>query len=372
MKVPLLNLRQEFEEIQGEVLRGWADVLRSMKLLKGKNLQAFEREIADYIGVKHAIGVACGTDALMIGLLACHVVPGDEVILQANAFAADIEAIYHVGATPVLVDIDDNYGPDTSAVAAAITNKTKAILIVHMYGMPVFVPPLLKISRIHGIPLIEDGSHAHGASYEVALSLRDGLEVGSFGKVGCFSCGPVKNLGCYGDGGFITTKDDTIKDYIKAIQAHGQIVKNEHSFIGYNSRLDELQAVVLRAKLLHLEERNERRRAIASCYYDGFISLPIKLMPLDLDDRICVYHQYVIRIEKRDELAAYLKSKGISTGIHYPVPLHKQDSWIYDEVSMPKAEKAAKEILSLPVHPDLLFAEVDYVIQHVTKFFEGN
>ncbi len=363
MKVPLLNLRQEFEEIQRDVLGGWADVLQSMKLLKGKNLQAFEHEIAEYIGVKHAIGVACGTDALIMGLLASAIGPGDEVILQANAFAADAEAIYETGATPVLVDIDDSYGPDADAVKEAITDKTKAILIVYMYGMPSALVPLSVIARDAGISLIEDASHAHGASYE-------DVKVGKFGLAGCFSCGPVKNLGCYGDGGFVTTNDDVINDVIRSIQAHGQVAKNDHVAYGMNSRLDELQAVVLRAKLKHLDTRNRRRIAVADCYDNGFANLPIQLMPRH-DDSVCVYHQYVIRTEKRDELAAHLKTKNIGTGIHYPVPLHKQGSWLYDEVSMPKAEKYAKEILSLPVHPDLLFSEVDYVIQHVTKFFEG-
>ncbi len=364
MKVPLLNLRQEFEEIQAEVLKGSADVLQSMKLLKGKNLQAFEHEIAEYIGVKYAIGVACGTDALLLGLMAYGIGPEDEVILQANAFAADIEVIYHVGATPVLVDIDDSYGPDVDAVKAAITGKTKAILVVHMYGMPVALVPLSTIARDANIPLIEDASHAHGASYE-------DVKIGSFGHIGCFSCGPVKNLGCYGDGGFVATNDGLINEDIRLRQAHAQQAKNDHIGYGFNSRLDELQAVVLRAKLKHLDKRNQRRIAVAECYDDAFANLPIQLMPRH-DNSVCVYHQYVIRTDRRDELAAYLKAKDIVTGIHYPVPLHKQASWLYDEVSMPNAEKAAKEILSLPVHPDLMFAQVDYVIQHVTKFFEGN
>ncbi len=370
MKVPLLDLKSEYEEIREEVMAGWAEVFGTMKLLKGENLKAFEEEIADYIGTAYAIGVASGTDALVLALKACDISIGDEVILQANAFAADIEAIKMVGATPVLVDIGTDFGPYVGEVERRVTSKTRAILVVHMYGIPIDLTPILNIISIDGvdIDLIEDCSHAHGAEY-------CGSKVGSLGTVGCFSCGPVKNLGAYGDAGFITTNNGVLNERIRALQAHGQKKKNVHSVYGMNSRLDELQAVVLRAKLKRLDRRNSLRNENADYYARVFsdYQLPVEPMPW-FDDRTIAYHQYVIRVDSanRDELIMYLKEHGIGTGVHYPVPLHKQPSFPYPkDYHLPVSEKLANQIISIPVYPGLTTEQLEYVIQTIAYFFGG-
>jgi len=234
---------------------------------------------------------------------------------------------------------------------------------VHMYGLPVDVDPIRELISPRGILLVEDASHAHGASYR-------GKKAGALGKVGCFSCGPVKNLGCYGDGGFIATDDASVAEKVRLLQAHGQAKKNEHQLYGFNSRLDELQAVVLRAKLKRLDARNALRVKHAERYNEAFGKLGIGTPPM-FPDRTCAFHQYVIRVPERDALAAFLKTRGVGTGVHYNYPVHQQPPWKRTwgtEPALPVAEKVASEILSLPVHPDLSDEEVDYVIDSVRAF----
>ena len=365
MNIPLLDLRREFAEIREEVLSGWNGVLATMQLLRGENLKAFEREIAEYLGAKHAVGVASGTDALTLGLLASGIGPGDEVVLQANAFAAAVEAIRIAGARPVPVDIrQSDLGPAPDRLAEAITERTRAVIVVHLYGLPVDLDPILGLIEPKGILLIEDASHAHGAIYH-------GQKAGTFGKVGCFSCGPVKNLGSYGDGGFVATNDDAVAEKVRVLQAHGQAKKNEHQLYGFSCRLDELQAVVLRAKLKSLDRRNTLRIQHACRYSAAFEPLGVTTPPA-FEDRECVYHQYVIRTPERGRLAEFLKAWGIGTGVHYEYPVHKQPPWKATwatEPSLPVSEKVATEILSLPVFPDLTDEEVEYVIEGVKAFF---
>jgi len=368
MKIPLLDLKREFEQIREEIFAGWNGVFDTMRFIKGENQLAFEREIADYLGARHAVGVASGTDALTLGLIAGGVEPGDEVIIQANAFAAAVEAIRIAGARPVPVDIrESDLGPDLDQVAAAVTDKTKAILVVHLYGLPVDLDPILAITKEKGLLLFEDCSHAHGATYR-------GRKAGTFGIAGCFSCGPVKNLACYGDGGFIATNSDAVAEKVRLLQAHGQARKNEHQLYGFNSRLDELQAVVLRVKLKRLDERNAIRAQNAQRYNAAFSPLGITPPPV-FDDRTSVYHQYVIRAPVRDALAAFLKERGVGVGIHYNYPIHKQPPWKptwSTEPSLPLSEKVAGEILSLPVFPDLTEEEVRYVIESVKAYFKND
>ena len=364
MDIGLLNMQAEFAEIREEVLAGWEKVLASMRLLKGENLRAFEQEIAFYLGVDHAVGVASGTDALTLGLIGSGVGSGDEVIVQANAFAAAVEGIRLAGATPVPIDIrESDLGPDLEQLRDAITERTKAVLVVHMYGLPVDVEPMCELIEPRGILLIEDASHAHGATYR-------GRKAGSFGRVGCFSCGPVKNLGCYGDGGFIATDDGGAAEKVRLLQAHGQAKKNEHQLYGFNSRLDELQAVVLRAKLKRLDGRNARRVANAERYSAALRAMGI-ITPPGCADRTCSYHQYVVRVPDREGLAGYLKERGVGTGVHYHHPIHRQPPWEATwatRPSLPVSERVADEILSLPVHPDLTDEEVAYVIESVGAF----
>jgi dTDP-4-amino-4,6-dideoxygalactose transaminase len=367
MSIPLLDLKREHAAIEKEVQEAWAAALATMHLLKGENVAAFEREIAAYVGTPYACGVASGTDALLLSVIGLGIGTGDEVILHANAFAAAVEAVHHAGARPVLVDVEaDGFGPDPWAVEQAITPRTRALLIVHLYGSPLPMTPLLESVARHQVALIEDCSHAHGAS-------RDGRKVGTFGRVGCFSSGVVKNLGAYGDAGFITTADAHLHTRLRLLGAHGQEHKNRHVLYGFNSRLDELQAALLRVKLRHLDARNRRRAAIAAYYGARFGALDLRV-PREQPGEVHVHQHYVIRSAQRDRLQAHLRAAGIETGIHYPVPLHRHPAWLrsYGESPpLPRAERLAQEILSLPVFPDLTDAEVEQVADTVEAFFRS-
>jgi dTDP-4-amino-4,6-dideoxygalactose transaminase len=367
LSIPLLDLRRGFAEIEEEVLSGFKEVFVTQKVLNGKNLLSFEEEFARYIGTKYALGCASGTDALLMALLACGVGKGDEVLLQANAFIADFEAIHWVGAEPVFVEVDSKtFGPDLFDLQKKITPRTKALLLVHMYGDPADMDEILEICDRFGITLIEDASHAHGAEYK-------GRKVGSFGRVACFSCGPVKNLNALGDAGVLTTNDDEIASKIKYLRVHGQVEKNHSHFPGFNSRLDELQAIILRAKLKTLDAKNEKRREIANRYREGLSDIPeLFVHPAPPPYKKSVYHRFVIGTEKRDELVKYLKEKGIGTGYYYPIPLHKQKAYLeaYGKAwHLPQAEKLARELVAIPMYPELTDEEIDYIIQAIRTFF---
>lgn len=363
--IPMLDLVREHALIADELRQAWAETLGAMHLLKGPQAASFEREIAAYLGVAHARGTSSGTDALILAMAALEIGPGDRVILPANAFVAALEAVHHVGATPVLVDVEaDGFAPDLDAVARAM--PAAAVLVVHLYGAALELSALAADCERANVHLIEDGSHAHGAR-------RGGRCVGSVGTVGCFSAGVVKNLGAYGDAGFVTTGDAALADEIGLLQRHGQRGKNDHMRYGWNFRLDELQAVVLRIKLRYLEARNQRRRDIAA-FYSARLA-PLGLRPPRVDpDEVPAYHQYVVRTDQRDALRAHLKSHGVETGIHYPVALHRQAAWARAYAaggSFPRAERLAGEVLSLPVFPDLSDAEVETVVAAVESFFRA-
>ena len=334
-----------------------------MRLLKGSHLEAFEAEIAAFTGSAFAVGVASGTDALALSLIAVWVGPGDEVLLQANGFTAVVEAIRIAGARPVLVDSAPvGYGPDPEALERTVTPRTRAALVVHMYGEPVEMAPLQALCRRHELRLVEDGSHAHGAR-------REGRRVGTFGDAGAFSAGVIKNLGAYGDAGFVLTNDPEVEREVRLLQAHGQAKKNQHVRYGFNSRLDELQAAVLRAKLPLLEARNARLREYAA-YYSHELRSVCRAVPEADPRRIDAFHQYVVQVENRGDLQAALKERGVETGVRYPVPLHRQPAWeaAYEAgLPFPRAEHLAARILSLPVIPDLTWDEVRYVATAVRE-----
>jgi dTDP-4-amino-4,6-dideoxygalactose transaminase len=366
MKIPLLDLARQYPKMKEELHREWSRVLETMKLLNGDNLAAFEREIAAYLGAQHAFGMASGSDALLLGLVACGIGEGAEVILHANAFVAAVEAMRWAGAKPVLVDMQEkDFGPVPDQIEKRITKKTKAIMVVHMYGHPVDLGPAVEICQKNGLLLIEDSSHAHGAEYK-------GKKVGTFGTVGCFSCGPVKNLNAFGDAGFCITDDPAIAEKLNLLRVHGQKQKNQHNFYGFNSRLDELQAIVLRIKLRDLDKDNSKREEIARRYAAAFSALEgITPPPMDKDKK-SVYHRYVIRSPRRDELMQYLQAQGIGVGIQYSTPLHKQIAWKekgYGDYHLPVAERVATEILSIPMYPELRQEEVEYVIAKIEEFF---
>ncbi|HJQ82772.1 MAG TPA: DegT/DnrJ/EryC1/StrS family aminotransferase [Candidatus Binatia bacterium] len=363
-RVALLDLTREYDAHRRELLAACERVLERMHLLGGEEVRAFESEFAAYLGVRHVRGVASGTDALWLALVAAGVGPGDEVLVQANAFMAAVEAIQRAGARPVATDIRlDDLGPDVDDLAAALTSRTRAVLVVHLHGLPVDVRPVLALARERDLVVVEDCSHAHGARLA-------GRRVGGWGVAGAFSLGVVKNLAAYGDAGVVSTDDAAIAERVKLLGTHGQAKKNEHAMYGTNSRLDELQAAMLRVKLRLLDARNRRRAEIAA-HYDVRLR-PLVVTPPADPARTHVYHQYVLRTPVRDALRAHLAAHEVETGVHYPVPIHRQPAWLraYGETpALPRAEQAAREMLSLPVHADLGDAEVERVADAVVGFF---
>ena len=366
MRIPLVDLKNQYQNIKEEVLSEISEALDSMQLFLGKNVQALESEFAGFCGTEFAIGVSSGTDALHIALRACGIGPGDEVITVSHTFIATVEAIILAGAKPVLVDINpETYNMDTSQLKKAITSKTKAIIPVFMYGHPADMDPIIGIARAHGLKIIEDACQAHGAEYK-------GRRSGSIGDVGCFSFYFTKNLGAYGEGGIITTSDPEIAQQCRMLRDHGQNEKYRHATIGMNGRLDELQAAVLRIKLPHLEDWIEKRRSLAQAYNEGLPGSIIK--PQEMPWAKHVYHLYVVRIQEREQLRESLESKGISTGMHYPIPVHLQEAWRAsggEKLSLPVTESITKEILSLPIYPELTIEEVDIVCKHVREFIDS-
>jgi dTDP-4-amino-4,6-dideoxygalactose transaminase len=363
-RVAILDLTREYRAYREEFLAACERVLDRMHLLGGEEVRAFESEMAAYLGVRHVRGVASGTDALLLAALAAGLGSGDEVLLQANAFVAAVEALHRAGVTPVAADIRlDDLGPDPEDLAARIGPRTRAILVVHLHGLPVDLRPVLALARERGLVVLEDCSHAHGARLEER-------RVGSFGLAGAFSLGVVKNLAAYGDAGLVSTDDDALAERIRLLGTHGQVRKNEHHFYGTNSRLDELQAAMLRVKLRTLDARNARRAEIAA-YYNERLRDVVTTPPED-PQRTHVYHQYVIRTPARDALRTHLTTQEIETGVHYPIPIHRQPAWlrVYGETpALPRAEQACREMLSLPVHADLTDAEIERVPEAVAGFF---
>jgi len=410
MYVPLLDLSVEDDYIKNEISNDLTNIMNSGRLLKGPYLSAFQTRFAEYIGSTYAVGVASGTDALILGMLALGIGSGDEVILQDNAFAADLEAIYHVGATPILVDVDRvSCGPNVEEVISKITKRTKAILVVHMHGIPAdiytwvssnasyHIEPvtcLREIADNHKLFLIEDCSHAHGGCYFNNSNNKPIQKLGSVGDIGCFSCGPIKNLGCYGDGGVITVNNvesssfaDFVALKIKQLQHHGQSAKNEHTLLGYNSRLDEFQAAVLIRKLTKLSYNNLKRKVVAQWYYHYFLKhrIPIsfvgndhiKYNSLSNTNYDSVYHHFVILAEQRDKLVSYLKEHDVHTGVHYPNPLHTMPMYktrnnnteITNEFAI--TDHMSERILSLPMWPTIPREKVKYVVNTIVKFYTG-
>jgi dTDP-4-amino-4,6-dideoxygalactose transaminase len=364
-KVPLLDLTRKYRAIERELRRRWKESFRTMRLLNGVHLAGFENEFARYCGVRHAIGVASGTDAIFLSLRALGIGPGDEVILPAHAPAPVIEPIIYVGATPVLVDkAQQDYGPERPSLEAAISPKTKAIIAVHLLGLPCDMDSIRRIAERERVPILEDSSQAQGATYR-------GRRAAGLGTITAMSLGPVKNLACYGDGGIVLTHDDALAEAVRLLRAHGQGAKYDHRIYGWNSRLDEMQAAVLRVKLPSLDHDNAKRRKIAAAYTRAFVRLPLKTPPV-FADRQSVYHQYVIETPQRDDLKRFLAARGIGTGIYYPLPLHRHPAWLARGLppqTLPEAERYADENLALPMFAELTEVEVEYVIRAVRDYF---
>jgi len=361
--IPLVDLKKQYQGLKDEILTEVGQALDGMQLFLGKNVQTIESNFAAYCGAEFGIGVGSGTDALHIALRACGIGRGDEVITVPHTFIATIEAIILAGARPVFVDIDpETYNMDTTQIETRINKHTKAILPVHLYGQPADMGPIWKLAKAYNLKVIEDSCQGHGAEYK-------GKRTGSLGDVGCFSFYFTKNLGAYGEAGMITTSDSEIAKQCRMLRDHGQNAKYYHAVMGVNGRLDEIQAAILKVKLPHLDEWIEKRRNIAEAYNAG---LPPQLIkPVEMPWAKHVYHLYVIRTTERDRLKEWLESKGIGTGMHYPVPVHLQEAWRQyggEEYSLPVTEKITKEILSLPMYPELSEEEVDYICECVGEF----
>jgi dTDP-4-amino-4,6-dideoxygalactose transaminase len=370
--IPLVDLKTQYATIRDEVRQAIDEVLDSMQLTIGPNVKAFDKEWAEYCGTTHSIGVGSGTDALQLAIRACGVSSGDEVITVSHTFFATVEAILYANARPILVEIDEKTMLiDPAAVAAAITPRTKAIIPVHLYGRAVDLKPLKQIAQDRNITIIEDAAQAHGAL------LDDGKKAGTGGRVNCFSFYCSKNLGAYGEAGSITTNDDRLAEELRALREHGQSTRYYHPVIGYNARLDELQAAILRVKLRRLEEWNGRRRALARMYDERLKGTGVITPEIPADIRRHVFYTYTIRVTggKRDDLRKYLGERGIGTQIHYPVPIHLQQSAQflgYRKGDMPITEKVASEVLSLPMYPELTDEQLERVADAVRSFMKGN
>ncbi|MBM4137704.1 MAG: DegT/DnrJ/EryC1/StrS family aminotransferase [Nitrospira sp.] len=346
--VPMVDLKKQFHEIRDDILKVLTEVLESTQYILGPKVSELERRIAEYHAVSQAVGVASGTDALHLSLNALGIGKGDEVITTPFTFFATAEAILYTGATPVFVDIEpDTFNIDVRQIESKITKGTKAILPVHLFGLTTDMEEILKIAKKHNLKVIEDCAQSFGAGL-------NGKKAGSFGDAGCFSFYPSKNLGGYGDGGIIALHDTAVADEIRKLRNHGSKGSYIHERIGFNSRLDEIQAGILLIKLNHIDEYNRKRRQHAAIYNE-LLSDTVRC-PVEKKGTYHVFQQYTIRSPKRDEIQKRLKENGISSVIYYPVPLHLQGALKflnYKEGDFPVAEKAAREVLSLPIYPEL-------------------
>jgi dTDP-4-amino-4,6-dideoxygalactose transaminase len=364
MNVPFVDLRAQYQPLAGELQRAITAVLQRGDFVLGREVGLFEEEFAAYCEAGYAVGVDSGTSALKLALRAFEVGPGDEVITSANTFIATVSAIADTGARPVLIDIDpQTYNIDITRIEEAITERTKAIIPVHLYGHPADMDPVLEIARQHGLVAIEDACQAHGARYK-------GRRVGSLGHAAAFSFYPAKNLGAYGDGGMVVTSDARMADSLRMLRNHGQREKYHHPLRGYNHRLDTIQAAVLRIKLKHLDGWNTARRQHAH-RYDELLGHSAVVCPAEADYAESAYHLYVIRVEDRDGSRAYLQEKGIATGIHYPIPIHLQPACRdlgYEPGTFPLTEQYAEQILSLPMYAELAPGRIEYVAEAIRGF----
>ena len=367
--ISICDTARQYQSLKAELDAAVLDSLASGRYIMGPNVKAFETEIAEYLGLEHAIAMNSGTDALHLALRALGIGPGDEVITTAFTFAATSEAVGILGGTPVLVDIEPGtFNLDVNKIAAAITTRTKAIIPVHLFGQPCDMGPILALASQHGLAVVEDCAQAMGATWQ-------GRKVGTIGTIGCFSFFPTKNLGGAGDGGLCATADAAIADRIRMLRSHGWKKKYFQEVIGVNSRLDDVQAAILRVKLPHLDRWNAARRAIAAAYDRAFDPLRDVSVPGTLPETEPVFHQYTVRVQGRDLVAAALKTEGIETQVYYPYPLHLLP--IHAELgkgagAYPEAERACSEVLSLPMFPELALDEQEAVIAAVKKVLSGD
>ena len=364
MNVPLLDLNAQYQSIRDEITTALDDVVASQKFIMGPQVSELEKAFSEYTSAPHAVGVASGTDALLLSLMAFGIGHGDEVITTPYTFFATAGSISRTGATPVFVDIErKTYNLDPALIEEKITPKTKAIIPVHLYGQCADMDPILEIAAKHGLKVIEDACQSVGAEYR-------GRSAGTMGEYGCFSFFPSKNLGCFGDGGMVTAADESLTGLIRKLRVHGCSKKYFHDMIGANSRLDTLQAAILLVKIKHLDAWSSLRREHANIYDSAFSSVEGIEAPVVMEGNKHVYNQYMVRTPKRDAVMQKLKDNNIGCALYYPLPLHLQDCYRslgYREGDLPESETAAKETLSIPVYPELTEAMQNKVIETVKE-----
>ena len=390
MKVPLLDLKPQYNSLKKELDEAVLNVAESQYFILGPEVEKMEKEFCDYLGCKHAIGVSSGTDALLLALMSIEIKPDDEIIVPTYSFFATAGVVARLNAKPVFVDIDPvTFNMDPHDIEKRITSNTKAIIPVHLYGQSADMQPIMEIAKKHNLKVIEDAAQAIGVQY------KDGRSVGTIGDIGCFSFFPSKNLGCYGDGGLVTTNDDDLAYLLKIKRVHGGEQKYFHKVIGGNFRIDALQAAVLRVKLPHLDRWSEQRRKNAELYNKLFLEAGLVDKPgktkFDTKNKVLIpeavynqfsdlknphiFNQYIIRVEKRDELKKFLTENEIGNEIYYPVPFHQQECFSnlgYKEGDFPEAEKAASSSLALPIYQDLKEEQIKFVVEKINEILTAN
>lgn len=373
MKVPAVDLRAQYARLREEMQKAIHEVLESQGFILGPKVEALEKEIASYCHTAYAVGVASGTDALLLGLRAAGIERGEEVITSPFTFFATAGAIYNAGGVPVFVDIDPvTFNLDPRQIEAKMTPRTKALIPVHLFGQPADMEPILELARNRGVRVLEDAAQSIGAEYRLRGSWQ---KAGSMGDLGCISFFPSKNLGGLGDGGMVVTNDEHLRDQVMLLRMHGGRTKYVHEIVGYNSRLDALQAAALSVKLKYLDEWCNARRLRAGTY-DALIArsgLGMKVKtPMIQPYAKSVFNQYVVRAERRDELQKFLQGRGVSTAVYYPIPLHLQACFKYlgyKEGDFPATEAACREVLALPMYPELTEAMQEYVVTQLSEFY---
>ena len=381
MKIKLVDLKEEYKNIKLKIEQALIDVFEEQNFILGSNVSVFEKRFAKFLGVKFVVGVSSGTDALELALRSLGIGYKDEVIVPAMTFYSTASAVVYVGARPVFVDVEEDTGSiDTNKIEEYIINtkrrnkklKVKAIIPVHLYGNPANIEKILYIAQKYNLYIIEDASQSHGAEVQLKLKGKK-IKVGGIGDIGCFSFYPTKNLGCYGDGGAIVTNNKKIYKKIKLLHDYGRISKYKHLTLGYNKRLDTIQAAILNVKLRYLNIWNKKRVQIAKFYNEYLKDIPyVELLNYDKYGS-SVYYAYTIKVHRRDLLQKHLERNNIKTLIYYPIPLHLQPAFKflgYKKFDFPIAEKLAKEVISLPMHPELKKEKIEYVCKIITKFYK--
>lgn len=369
MNVPFIDFSEQYKTIKDEIDRGMKAVFEKGNFILGEEQQAFEEEFARYCDTSYGIGVNSGTDALYLALGALNISVGDEVILPTFTFIATALCVSYTGAKPVFVDIEEEtFNVDPQKLEEAITDKTKAVILVHLYGQPANMDEIQDIAKKHNIAIVEDACQAHGATY-------NGRKTGSLGDIGCFSFYPTKSLGAFGDAGIVVTGREDIRDKINMLRDYGRKGRYDHKIKGFNSRMDTIQAVVLSAKLKYLDEWNALRNTHAAYYRELLGDCPGVTVPVIKDNRTHVFQTFAIRVAHRDEVCAHMQKKGVSVLIHYPIPIHLQEAYAelgYRGGDFPVAEQMAREVLSLPMYPHMHKEQIEYVCTSLREIVGGS